>query len=243
MSVLITVGGTTVLLAVAFLMVFLVAQCLPLLRTGSLQPAHSVKEGPGPVACFEDEYRQDVVIIGSDGALHVVPRSGPQRKIALAGVVPPVRQARTEARGTLVALADSSGTLQVWGFASEVRWNADARVIEPALRHIATWQGVGASPVLAVAGDVEEPVVLVGAPDGATLLSGTGDAPNTTHLELRAPARVGALSRDGGEAWLASGRQLAWFPLNRQGDATLGPEATVPRKRRLSPSPGPTGSW
>jgi phosphate transport system permease protein len=222
------VGGSTVLLAVAFLMVFLAAQCVPLLRTGSLKAVPQVKDGLGPVACFEDEYRENVAIVGSDGTLHLVPRSGPQRMIALPGVRPPVRQARTDARGTLVALKDSSGALQVWAFTSEVRWNADTRVIEPAVRHVTTWPGVGASPVLAVAGDVEKPVVLAGAPDGATVLSGTGDATSTTHLQLQAPARVGALSRDGGEAWLASSRQLAWFPLSGQGDATQTPQATVP---------------
>jgi phosphate transport system permease protein len=226
-AALITVGGSVVLLAVAFLMVFLAAQCLPLLRTGSLQPAPSVREGAGPIACFEDEYRENVAIIGSDGTLHMVPRSGPQRAIALPGVLPPVRQARTDARGTLVALEDSSGTLQVWAFTAEVRWNADRRVIAPAVRHLTTWQRVGASPVLAVAGDVDKPVVLAGAPDGATVLSGTGDATNTVHLQLQAPARVGALSRNGGEAWLASGRELAWFPLNGEGDAALAPQATV----------------
>ena len=227
-AALITVGGSTVLLAVAFLMVFLAAQCVPLLRTGSLKTVPQVKDGPGPVACFEDEYRENVAIVGSDGTLHLVPRSGPQRMIALPGVRPPVRQARTDARGTLVALKDSSGALQVWAFTSEVRWNADTRVIEPAVRHVTTWPGVGVSPVLAVAGDVEKPVVLAGAPDGATVLSGTGDATSTTHLQLQAPARVGALSRDGGEAWLASSRQLAWFPLSGQGDATQTPQATVP---------------
>ena len=153
----ITAGGSTVLLAVAFLMVFLVAQCLPLFRTGSLRPAPVVADGREPMAALEDEYRESVVVLGRDGAAHVVPREGTSSSSPLEGVRPPIRQARTNEAGTLLALEDGAGTLQVWAFGTKVRWQGERRIIEPVLQRVLAVPSTGGGRILAVAGDRETP--------------------------------------------------------------------------------------
>jgi phosphate transport system permease protein len=227
-AALITVGGSMVLLAVGFLMVFLVAQCLPLFRIGSLQPAPAVSDGPRPTAALEDEYRENVVLLGRDGAAHLVPRAGSSTSLALAGVRPPVRQARRDDAGTLVALEDATGTLQVWAFRTNISWQGDRRIIEPVLQRVLAMPFPGGGHVLAVAGDRETPYVMVGTDDGATVLSGSGDGASAARLALGAAPQVGALSRDGSEAWLASRRELEWFSLAAAGEGLLAPQATVP---------------
>ncbi len=227
-AALITAGGSTVLLAVAFLMVFLVAQCLPLFRTGSLRPAPVVADGREPMAALEDEYRENVVVLGRDGAAHVVPRKGTPSSSPLEGVRPPLRQARTNEAGTLLALEDGAGTFQVWAFRAEVRWQGDRRVLEPSLHRVLAIPSGQGGRILAVAGDREAPRVLVGTDDGAMVLSPSGDEVSAVSLQLDARPQMGALSRDGSEAWLASRRELAWFSLTGGGDGSLTPQATVP---------------
>jgi phosphate transport system permease protein len=227
-AALITLGGSAVLLAVAFLMIFLVAQCLPLLRTGTLRRDPAVTDGREPVAALEDEYRESVVVLSRDGAAHVVPRAGTPRTFPLEGIVAPVRQARTDATGTLLALEDGAGTLQVWAFRTMVSWQGEWRVIEPALRRVLSTPSPGGGRILAVAGDREAPFVMVGTDGHATVLSGSGDGASAVRLELGAAAQAGALSRDGSEAWVASRRELAWFSLGEAATAALAPQATVP---------------
>jgi len=227
-AVLITAGGSTVLLAVAFLMIFLVAQCLPLFRTGSLRPEPVVADGREPMAAMEDEYRESVVVLGRDGAAHVVPREGTPSSLLLEGVRPPVRQARTNEAGTLLALEDGAGRLQVWAFGTRVRWQGDRRIVEPVPQRVLAMPPPGGGRILAVAGNRESPCVMVGTDGGATALSGSGDEATAVRLELGAPPEVGALSRDGSEAWLASRRELAWFSLVGAATAAVAPQATVP---------------
>jgi phosphate transport system permease protein len=227
-AALITVGGSSVLLAVAFLMIFLVAQCLPLLRTGSAKAVAPVLEGTKALAALEDEYRSSVSLLGEDGAVHVVPRSGPSRLLGLDGVQPPVRQARTDAAGTLLALEDASGAISVWVFVGEVKWHGNTRAIEPSLRRIATKLGHAGAPILAVAGDLGTPAVLVASSNGATLLTGTDDAAASVGLILASPPRVGAVASDGSQVWVASGRELALFFVGGQGDSVLTAQASVP---------------
>lgn len=227
-AALITAGGSTVLLAVAFLMVFLVAQCLPLFRTGSLRPAPVVADGREPMAALEDEYRENVVVLSREGAAHVVAREGTPSSLPLEGVRPPVRQARRDEAGTLVALEDGTGTLQVWAFGTKVRWQGDRRVLEPSVHRVLAIPSGRGGRILAVAGDRETPRVLVGTDNGAMVLSPSGGEISAVSLQLDARLEVGALSRDGSEAWLASQRELAWFSLTGAGDGSLAPQATVP---------------
>ncbi len=227
-AVLITLGGSSVLLAVAFLMVFLVAQCLPLVRTGALRRAPTASDGPGPVVAVEDEYRSAVTLVGEDGRMHVVPRAGAPRALPLDGVQPPVRQGRAAATGRLVALEDASGAISVWAFSADVKWQGNTRVIEPSLRRVAVKPGHAGAPILAVAGDAGNPAVLVGAPRGAVLLTGTDDSAGAVELALASAPRVGAVASDLSQVWLASAHELAWFPVVGGGDGAVAPEATVP---------------
>ena len=220
-------GGSTVLLAVAFLLVFLVAQCLPLLRTGTLHPRETAVDGRNPLAALEDEYRENVVVIGRDGAAHVVPKAGTPSTRSLDGVHPPLLQARTDAAGTLVALEDAAGTLQVWAFRTEVSWQGDRRIIGVALQRVLEVPFPGGGHLLAVAGDRETPFVMVGTGDGATVFSDSNDG-TAVRLQLGPAPQVGALSRDGTEAWLASRHELAWFSLAGAGEAPVASRATVP---------------
>ncbi|HVN75907.1 MAG TPA: ABC transporter permease subunit [Thermoanaerobaculaceae bacterium] len=227
-AALITVGGSSVLLAVAFLMVFLVAQCLPLVRGGTLVSAGAVREGPNPVVALEDEYRSAVTLVGEDGSVHVVPRTGAPRALALDGVQPPVRQGRVDAAGRLVALEDASGTITVWEFRAAVVWHGNVRETEPSLRRVGIRAGYAGAPILDVAGDAANPAVLVATASGAVVLSGADESATSTELALATTPRVGALSSDGSQAWLATARQLAWFQVAGRADAVATAEATVP---------------
>ena len=227
-AAIITAGGSSVLLAVAFLMVFLVAQCLPMLSSGSLKPTTPVADGKDPVAALEDEYRSSVTVVGEDGAMHVVPRSGPIRVVRLEGVQAPVKQGRTDVAGTLLALQDASGAIGVWAFAAEVTWRGDARVIVPSLRKIATKPGHSGEQILAVSGDLSNPAVLLASSSGAVLLTGTDDAASSVDLAIASAPRVGALATDGSQVWLASAQELAWYSVAGRSDPVQRPEATVP---------------
>jgi phosphate transport system permease protein len=228
MAALITAGGSMVLLAVAFLMVFLVAECLPLFRTGSLRVEPTVADGSAPMAALEDEYRESAVVLDRDGAVRVVPRHGtPPRASSLEGVRPPIRQARTDEAGSLLALEDAAGALQVWAFETEVRWQGEKRVVEPSLRRVAGAFPPRGGRILAVAGNRDTPYLLLGSNDGATVLSGSGDTASSLPLELGSAPLVGALSRDGTEAWLATRRELAWYSLVGPGEGALAPQASV----------------
>jgi phosphate transport system permease protein len=227
-AVLITAGGSTVLLAVAFLMVFLVAQCLPLFRTGSLRRGPEVADGHEPMVALEDEYRENVVVLSRDGAAHVVARDGTPSSSPLEGVHPPVRQAHTNEAGTLLALEDGAGTLQVWAFGTKLRWQGDRRIIESVLQRVLAVPFPGGGHILAVAGDRETPYVMVGTDGGGAVLVGSRDGASSVSLDLGSAPQVGALSRDGSEAWLASQRELAWFSLAGAGEDQLAPQATVP---------------
>jgi phosphate transport system permease protein len=227
-AALITAGGSTVLLAVAFLMIFLVAQCLPLLRTGSLRPGPVVADDREPMAALEDEYRESVTALGRDGTLRLVPRDGVPTSLPLEGVRPPVRQARTDEAGTLLALEDGAGTLQVWAFGTKVRWQGERRIIEPVLQRVLAMPSTKGGRILAVAGDRETPYVMVGTDNGATVFAGSRDEVPAVSLQLGTRPQVGALSRDGNEAWVASLRALAWFSLAEGGEGPAVPRATVP---------------
>ncbi len=227
-AALITVGGSLVLLAVAFLMVFLVAQCLPLLRSGSLRPEPTMSDGHAPLAALEDEYRESVVVVDANGAAHFVPREGAPVSLPLEGVRRPVREARADVAGTLLALEDGAGTLQVWALRTEIRWQGDRRIVVPSMGRVMAVPPAKVGRILAVAGDRETPRVLLGANEGATVLMGSGDEVSAVLLQLDARPLVGALSRDGSEAWLASRRELAWFSLAAAGEGPLAPQTTVP---------------
>jgi len=227
-AALITVGGSLVLLAVAFLMVFLVAQCLPLLRSGSLRPEPTMSDGHAPLAALEDEYRESVVVVDANGAAQFVPREGAPVSLPLEGVRRPVREARADVAGTLLALEDGAGTLQVWALRTEIRWQGDRRIVVPSMGRVMAVPPAKVGRILAVAGDRETPCVLLGANEGATVLTGSGDEVSAVLLQLDARPLVGALSRDGSEAWLASRRELAWFSLAAAGEGPLAPQATVP---------------
>ena len=223
----ITAAGALVVVAVAFLLVFLVLQTWPLLRSGSAHAEVSVRVSVRPLAALEDEYREVVTIVGTDGTLRLVPRQGAAEVKPLAGVKPPLLQARVDATDTLFALADSDASLQVWSLRTQVRWEGNRRVIEPSLRRRLFVPEVKGR-ILAVAGSDENVTVVVAARDGAQVLSGTGEAVATRALRLGTPAAVGTASHDGGEIWLASERELAFFTLESGDSAPVEPVAVVP---------------
>lgn len=223
----ITAGGALVVVAVAFLLVFLVLQTWPLLRTGSAHPDASARVSVRPLAALEDEYREVVTTVGTDGMLRLVPREGTPAVKPLLGVKPPLLQARVDASGTLFALADSGASLQVWSLRTQVRWDGDRRVTEPSLRRVLSVPEVKGR-ILAVAGSDQNVGVVVTARDGAQVLSGSGASVAARALRLGAPAVVGAASRDAGEIWLASERELAFFALESGDSAPAEPVAVVP---------------
>ncbi|MCU0292111.1 MAG: ABC transporter permease subunit [Thermoanaerobaculaceae bacterium] len=222
----ITTGGSLVLVAVTFLMVFLLAQCLPMLRGGDAHPERTVGASHEALAAFEDEYRERVTVLGRDGSLVTVDRAGQAAVGSLEGATPPLRQAVVSSPGDLLACEDASGALKVWSVRTAVRWGDAGRTISTEVTPTATLPGAASARILAVAGSAESPSVLLQADDGATLVSGEG-APART-LTLGAPAVAGALSHDAREAWLASASGLATFAVGDADPAAGALVATAP---------------
>lgn len=224
----ITTGGSLILLAVAFLMIFLVAECVPLLRTGSARPNVTVATSIRPLAAVEDEYRESVTLVGTDGALHPVRREGVTGRIPLDGTEPPLRQAVASNDGRLIAVADAAG-VHVFVFRTRVTWQGERRVLEPSLRLLFVSAAPPEDRLLAVAGSASAAVVLVATPTGAEALGGGEDGAFRLTLAGGAPAAVGALTSDAAQAWVASAGQLAWFAIgDHVGAGTVAPQATAP---------------
>ncbi len=225
----ITAGGSLILLAVAFLMVFLFVECLPLMRAGRAEPRAARPGPPDPLAVTEDEYRESVSVLATDGALHVVGRDGAAARLPLDGVQPPLRQALAGAGGGLLALTDDAATLQVWSLRTRVRWEGQQRKLVPQLRRVFSAPAPQNLRLLAVAGDGDAVWVLAAAGDRALLLAGSSDGPTTESTLASAVGPVaGALSRDGSQAWLVAGRQLLWYATGGTPVATVAAAASSP---------------
>jgi phosphate transport system permease protein len=216
----ITAGGSLILLAVAFLMIFLVAECLPLMRRGSSEP-QAVQAGPaGALAAAEDEYRENVLVLAQDGAFHVIGKDGASSRLVLDGAAPPLRQAVAGAGGRLFALADAESRLQVWSLRIQVRWQGQRRVLVPQLRLRLAAALPARARILAVAGDADTVRVVLADGGHGVLLSGDGDNVKVTTLACVVPPVAGAIAGDGGAVWLATPHQLLWYVTGELGPAS-----------------------
>ncbi|HPC81949.1 MAG TPA: ABC transporter permease subunit [Thermoanaerobaculaceae bacterium] len=219
----ITLGGSLVLLAVAFLMVFLVAQCLPLVGAGTSRHDAPAASRPEPLVAFEDEYRERLGMVWPDGSAALVDREGASRPLATPAVTPPLRQGVASRSGELLALEDAEGRLLVWAVRSASTWEGEHRRIETSLRAVFTAPMEPAGRLLAVSGSAADPHVLIASPHGAILASPSGEA---LEFQLGASATAGALTRDASEAWVVAGSELAVF--SASGSDAARPLATVP---------------
>ena len=206
----ITAGGALILLAVLLLVIFLVKECLPLLRGGTARPDRPLALPASSLAVAEDDYREGAIAIGADGILRRVTPVGQVAELPLGGAVPPLAQARISADGRLIAALDGAGTLRVWTLRLRTRWSGETRVLEPGLRAAFALPGAAGRAILAVAGEDERVSVLLAASVGGVLVR---DGELVAELDLGGPATVGAVAAGGAEAWLARDGRLAWFDL------------------------------
>jgi len=217
----ITAGGSLILLAVALLMVFLVAECLPLLRSGRATAQPARPGSPIPLTATEDEYRERVIVLAADAAFHLVDRAGGGSTLPLAEARPPLREARVSGDGRLFAAVDAAGDLHVVSLRVRVRWDGERRVLEPRLRH-ALSHAVGAdATVLAVAGDGEAVSVLLRDAGGALLVHVGDGRKRVSRLAGAEAPLAAALAGDGGRAWVATARRLHYFEVAGERDAEL----------------------
>lgn len=231
-AAIITGGGSLILLSVGFLMVFLLIECLPLLGDGQAMPAAPLPATPNPLLALEDEYRETVAVLGSDGVLRVGGSAGASRTVSLEGIVAPVREAVAGADGRVFALRDAAAAVHVWTFRMRPTWKGQERVLEPTARLVFAAAVPLEGRLLAVAGGSERAAVLVAGPGGAVLVEG-GEEDALTLLPLGTPARVGALAAGFDEVWVASEGELAHFTVGRGGGGgTATADARVPLGRR-----------
>lgn len=221
----ITLGGSLVLLAVAFLMVFLVVQCLPLVGGGSALQTEAATARPEPLAAFEDEYRENLGVLWPDGSAALVGRDTTSHPLATPAVTAPLRQAVLSPAGDLVALEDADGRLHVWSLRSVPTWEGAHRRIVTTVGSVSVTAMPAAGRLLAVSGSSAGPRVLVASPDGAVLAGGSGPV---RALRLGAPATAGALTRDAGEAWMVAASDLGVFSVTEDSGDPAAPLATVP---------------
>lgn len=221
----ITLGGSLVLLAVAFLMVFLVAECLPLARIGSARSEEPAAARREPLAAFEDEYREHLGVLWPDGSAVLVGRDGISSPLATPEAALPLRQAVVSAAGDLLALEDAEHRLHVWAVRSAPAWDGEHRRIETRLESMWTGSPPVADRLLAVSGSSSDPRVLVASSDGAVLAGGEGPA---VELRLGSPAVAGALARDASEAWVAAVSELGVFAAVGDAAGPLAPLASAP---------------
>lgn len=226
-AVVITVGGSLILLAVAFLMVFLVAECLPLVGDGKLRAAAPLAGPVAPLAATEDEYRENVAVVGNDGALVLVGKAAGAR-LALPGAVPPLRGASFSPEGRWLGVVDAGGALRLYGLRFRVRWEGQKRVLDPAIRPVQSVSLAASSRLLAIGGESEAAAALVATPDGLQVWRGEAEKLESVSLDLSEPALAGAVGRDGGHAWVATAGELAWFDIGAATGGPLTPVATAP---------------
>lgn len=227
MAGLITGGGAAVLIATLLLVVFLVIETIPLLRSPRASAEGSVPQGL-PLAAAEDEYRERVSVVGSEGSLHLVGRTGDVEIIPLGEVEPPVIQAIFSADGRCLAAIDAAGRLHAWSWRQRVVWEGEKRVLQPRLRAIA---GTGAGDgyrLLAAVGEGSSVLVLVGTGDGAGIVRLSENATSTTLLAVPGAATAGALTASGAQAWVATATGLHWFDKLNLDVPVLEPTASVP---------------
>jgi phosphate transport system permease protein len=210
----ITTGGALILVAVGFLILFLGLECLPLLRSGALTAGAGGASRGGALAAVEDEYREAVTVVGRDAVLRRIGNVVGGAEVALDGVAPPLRQACFSADGRLLALVDTNGTLHAWSYRVRTVWRGEERVLEPSAREVFQAALPSGATLAAVAGASDDATVLLGTPTGGLLLRGAGSDVTRVDLAASAPARVGALAADGGQAWLASARELSFYDLS-----------------------------
>jgi len=208
----ITLGGSLVLVAVAFLLLFLIGETLPLFGNGKVSAEGSVHEASTGLAAWQDEYREYVMVLGDDGAIHVLGGDTEERRLELSGTTPPLASAAIDSGGRLVAVVDSAGAVSLWSFRVRVSWSATSRVLTPMVRQIAAAEDAGAAKVLAAGGGPGSATALVTtAEGGARLVRGGDDGIASVDLALSAPPVTGAISRDGDTSWVASASELAVF--------------------------------
>lgn len=228
----ITAGGSLILLAVAFLMVFLVIEVLPLFRGGKVTVEAPRPSPPRALAGWQDEYRESTFVLGEDGGIHRVGPGEAAAPLGLTGVVAPLRQGKIAADGKTLAAVDAGGMLVTASFGVSVTWRGEDRVLVPRLRGVysrADETGWAAGRVLAVAGSSEEVTVLLAAPAGATVVRGDAWGSAVASIPAVQGAVAGALARDGSQAWVVVPGELLLVPLSsfREGDS-LTPLARVP---------------
>jgi phosphate transport system permease protein len=224
----ITAGGALILLAVGFLMLFLALECLPLLRSGRLTAGTGGASPAAALAAVEDEYREAVAVLGRDGVVRRIGKATGGAEVALEGVVPPLRQACMSADGRLLALVDAADTVQVWSYRVRTVWRGEERVLEPAARLLFASALPPGTTLVAVAGEAGSAAVLLGAPAGGVVLRGGDGEVVMLVLEAAAPAVVGALAADAGQAWLATTREVLFYDLGAvRPDGSLAPAATT----------------
>jgi phosphate transport system permease protein len=225
----ITAGGSLILLAVALLMVFLLVECLPLLRGGNVSLLPAAAGPPAVLAAAEDEYRENVIVLAGDGAFHLIGRDGPTRSLPAGELTPPLRQAVTSADGRLFAATDSGTRAHVWAVRMRVRWEGQSRVLSPLVRHVLAVPGAPDTKLLAVSGDATAASLLLVQAGQAVLVRSGEDGPTAVVLAGSSSPVAGALASDGAQAWVATARRLLWYRIDTTGDAgPVAPAAEAP---------------
>jgi len=221
-------GGSLILVAVALLMVFLVVESLPLLRSGGAVRQVAAAGPPGVLAAAEDEYRENVFLLAADGAFHLVGRAGPAGTLPADGATPPLAHAVTSASGRLFAAADASGSVHVWAVRVRVRWEGERRVLAPQVRRVLTTPASPPTRVLAVEGDADAPTLLLAGENTVTLVRGGDEGATATALLVAAPALAGALTGDSSRAWVATARRLLCYDTGAPGAGPLAAAVEAP---------------
>ncbi len=233
MAGVITGGGAAVLIATLLLVLFLVIETVPLLRSARATADRAVPQGV-PLAATEDEYRERVTVVGADASLHLVGRAGEVEVIPLPGADAPLEQALFSADGRVLAVIDAAGKLRVFGWRQRVTWVGDQRVLEPRVRDMASAAVGETDRLLAVAGEGSFARVLLGSGDGANVIHlSEGDAAATA-LAMPGPALTGALTASAGQAWVATATSLEWYSSLEAAPSHLEPAASVPLASRPS---------
>lgn len=223
----ITAGGSLILLAVAFLMIFLVAECLPLLGRGTTRPEPSHQSLQGPLAATEDEYRENLALVSREGVL-LLAGKGDGTRVPIPDVVPPLVEARFAPAGRWLATIGADGVLRVTSFRFRVRWEGQERVLDPTFRPVFEHPLPSGSRLLAVAGEGGTAAVLAATAGGTRLVVGGGGGYREVSLVLSGTPLSGALARDGSDAWVVTGGEIAYFDLRSIEDERLAPVTSTP---------------
>jgi len=140
---LISLGGVLVVLSVIAIVIFVGAGALPLLKRGdaALESTTDVEAPRSALLSLTEDYRERVLVVGSDGHAHVLDLSAGSETGVPVDLIPGAGSATvaaTDLDNRLIAIGDDQGRVHLQEFSWRVTYTEAGRQVEPDIRFART---------------------------------------------------------------------------------------------------------